>query len=228
MEEKTKDLSTIPTPTTHVVKPEKKNFFKSKWVVLSLITLVLIIISVGTAYYFLNSNKQIACTLEAKLCPDGSSVGRTGPKCEFAACPNITPTPMVTLISTPKMVERVIWDVQKPDLTPTELEIKNAFSTYTVPSSGYKFAIVYLFVSSISADFAKAVGENRFKKDQGPDFKENAIVPTEGTLLFLSKVGQKWNIMTGADQNFCQNIINFPSDILTENLKTYMIGCFPR
>lgn len=31
------------------------------------------------------------CTLEAKICPDGTSVGRTGPSCEFAACalPNI-------------------------------------------------------------------------------------------------------------------------------------------
>jgi hypothetical protein len=28
-----------------------------------------------------------ACTQEAKLCPDGSSVGRTGPNCEFAPCP---------------------------------------------------------------------------------------------------------------------------------------------
>ena len=28
-----------------------------------------------------------ACTQEAKLCPDGSAVGRTGPNCEFAACP---------------------------------------------------------------------------------------------------------------------------------------------
>jgi len=27
------------------------------------------------------------CTLEAKVCPDGSSVGRSGPKCEFTACP---------------------------------------------------------------------------------------------------------------------------------------------
>ena len=27
------------------------------------------------------------CTLEAKLCPDGSAVGRTGPNCEFAPCP---------------------------------------------------------------------------------------------------------------------------------------------
>ncbi len=28
-----------------------------------------------------------ACTLDAKLCPDGSYVGRTGPNCEFAPCP---------------------------------------------------------------------------------------------------------------------------------------------
>ncbi len=29
----------------------------------------------------------VACTLEAKVCPDGSTVGRSGPNCEFAACP---------------------------------------------------------------------------------------------------------------------------------------------
>lgn len=28
-----------------------------------------------------------ACTQEAKICPDGSAVSRTGPNCEFAACP---------------------------------------------------------------------------------------------------------------------------------------------
>ena len=28
-----------------------------------------------------------ACTLDAKICADGSSVGRTGPNCEFANCP---------------------------------------------------------------------------------------------------------------------------------------------
>jgi len=27
-----------------------------------------------------------ACTQEAKVCPDGTSVGRTGPNCEFAPC----------------------------------------------------------------------------------------------------------------------------------------------
>lgn len=36
--------------------------------------------------------EPVACTMEAKICPDGSSVGRSGPKCEFAACPTTKPT----------------------------------------------------------------------------------------------------------------------------------------
>jgi len=34
-----------------------------------------------------NGGNQEQCTLEAMLCPDGSAVGRSGPNCEFAACP---------------------------------------------------------------------------------------------------------------------------------------------
>jgi len=33
------------------------------------------------------------CTEEAKLCPDGSSVGRTVPECKFTACPEESLTP---------------------------------------------------------------------------------------------------------------------------------------
>ena len=32
------------------------------------------------------------CTQEAKLCLDGSAVGRIGPNCEFAACPEVATT----------------------------------------------------------------------------------------------------------------------------------------
>jgi hypothetical protein len=32
------------------------------------------------------SQPLTACTEEAKVCPDGSSVGRQGPNCEFAEC----------------------------------------------------------------------------------------------------------------------------------------------
>ncbi|MDO8466663.1 MAG: hypothetical protein Q7S83_00815 [bacterium] len=30
----------------------------------------------------------VACTMDAKMCADGSYVGRGGPKCEFSKCPN--------------------------------------------------------------------------------------------------------------------------------------------
>lgn len=33
-----------------------------------------------------DENEQIACTMDAMQCPDGSYVGRTGPKCQFV-CP---------------------------------------------------------------------------------------------------------------------------------------------
>ncbi len=32
------------------------------------------------------TNQPVACTQEAKICPDGTSVGRTGANCEFAVC----------------------------------------------------------------------------------------------------------------------------------------------
>jgi hypothetical protein len=42
------------------------------------------------SYFFWSKpaeNDLVYCTQEAKLCPDGSYVGRTGPRCEFSACP---------------------------------------------------------------------------------------------------------------------------------------------
>ncbi len=92
-------------PTQSPVKP--KRAFK-KWLVLGLVLALIIASGIGSLYY-LNSNKQIACTAEAKLCPDGSSVGRTGPKCEFAKCPTITSTPAATVQSTLTASETANW-----------------------------------------------------------------------------------------------------------------------
>jgi hypothetical protein len=36
-----------------------------------------------------DQNQQTACTMEAKVCSDGSAVGRSGPNCEFAECPAV-------------------------------------------------------------------------------------------------------------------------------------------
>lgn len=38
------------------------------------------------------TDKPVFCTMEAKLCPDGSYVSRTGPNCEFAPCPGSGPS----------------------------------------------------------------------------------------------------------------------------------------
>ncbi len=50
------------------------------------------VIGAGVLFFYPHTavTPGVACTMEAKMCPDGSSVGRTGPQCEFAACP--TPT----------------------------------------------------------------------------------------------------------------------------------------
>lgn len=64
------------------------NFMK----LLSLKTFIIIILTViaGAVFFiFYNNNKEAPayCTMEAKLCSDGSYVGRVGSDCEFAACP---------------------------------------------------------------------------------------------------------------------------------------------
>ncbi len=57
-----------------------------------LITILVIAVTAGGIFYFTRKPAERACTLEAKLCPDGSAVGRVGPNCEFAPCPTATGT----------------------------------------------------------------------------------------------------------------------------------------
>ncbi|MCK9352482.1 MAG: Hint domain-containing protein [Candidatus Pacebacteria bacterium] len=54
-----------------------------------------ILLGVGATYAYLTVSPAgpeggVACTMEAKICPDGSSVGRTGPNCEFTPCGKAT------------------------------------------------------------------------------------------------------------------------------------------
>ena len=60
-----------------------------------LVGIVLLLVVLVGGYFATRINlesfpeKGKACTLEAKICPDGTSVGRSGPNCEFAACPSV-------------------------------------------------------------------------------------------------------------------------------------------
>lgn len=48
---------------------------------------IAVVVVVASLYVILNSGQDQACTMDAKICPNGMSVGRTGPNCEFAPCP---------------------------------------------------------------------------------------------------------------------------------------------
>ena len=64
------------------------------------ITFVLIFIVVlAISVFFSHRTKEetgVMCTMDAKLCSDGSQVSRTGPSCEFAECPKGTRSIMDT------------------------------------------------------------------------------------------------------------------------------------
>jgi hypothetical protein len=60
-----------------------------------IIVIVVSLILLGGGFYTYKLSKdagsppeQVLCTMEALQCPDGSFVGRGGPKCEFVKCPD--------------------------------------------------------------------------------------------------------------------------------------------
>lgn len=81
---------------------------KRKRSVSLIILFVVIAVLLGTVSIFVFTTikhktglNTIACTQEAKLCPDGSAVGRTGPNCVFAPCPDTKPNPSPIPAPTP-------------------------------------------------------------------------------------------------------------------------------
>jgi len=97
-------------PSNSVVQPQiQSNQLpqqSQKTNIFSIVVVFLLLLIVSVVSYFLgnitaqkkytfvprtgNDNQDggaVACTMEAKICPDGSSVGRSGPNCEFAPCP---------------------------------------------------------------------------------------------------------------------------------------------
>lgn len=57
-----------------------------------------VILIAGAGYFAWNNFYRLpevgpACTMEAKICPDGTAVGRSGPNCEFAECPVFSGNP---------------------------------------------------------------------------------------------------------------------------------------
>jgi len=58
--------------------------FKSKFLLFALVCIFASVFLLGCT-----SNNPVACTEEAKVCPDSSAVGRVAPDCNFAPCPEL-------------------------------------------------------------------------------------------------------------------------------------------
>jgi len=80
---------------------EKKSEGMNKKVPTALALAILLLVAILAGILFWSAGKLLVensekklkkgskgreCSMEAKICPDGSSVGRTGPNCEFAPC----------------------------------------------------------------------------------------------------------------------------------------------
>lgn len=97
---------TNPTPPvnpTPIVSTPTSPPVKSNSSILKIIILIIIVLILGIILgnYF-NLNQMLsslikpqpkACTMEAKVCPNGTSVSRSGPNCEFSPCPTAIATP---------------------------------------------------------------------------------------------------------------------------------------
>ena len=112
----------------------------------SVILIVLIIVGVlavvgGTYYFFVKKiQKPVGCTQEAKICPDGSAVGRTSPNCEFAECP--TPTPD----------ETADWQIYKNEEYGFELKYPKEWYAYDDKSDEALGITRLAFISTLSQE----------------------------------------------------------------------------
>ena len=120
---------------------------------------------------------QMACTEEAKQCPDGSYVGRTGPKCEFAACPspisNNSGVSGIVLLGPTCPVERIPPDptcADKPystKLVVTTSDQSRVITEFTSDANG-KFSVVlapgeYAIRNAVTANILPYCGHDKFK-----------------------------------------------------------------
>lgn len=114
-----------------------KNLFK----LIAIFTLLLIL---GVASFFAWAsfsdikNEPVACTMEAMQCSDGSYVGRSGPNCEFTACP-----------ATPGFNEELSFSVGKKITLEDGLKVTLA----QINDSRCKEGVVCVWAGEISAQF---------------------------------------------------------------------------
>lgn len=120
-----------------------------------------------------------ACTLEVKICPDGSSVGRTGPKCQFTLCPikiNTSTSSLETFTATSTKLATTT------SITQTTSTLVTLVLPKTIPAKKPQTtSVISLVVSSLQSSISSVVTAvtSPFKK-QTPsviNYYPSSIIP---------------------------------------------------
>lgn len=145
------------------------------------IIIAAIVVALGTIFILAGgrsanapSEEPVACTAEAKLCPDGSAVGRSGPNCEFAPCP------------TPEVSE----DIQAHINSKADLIVVDDPAVYapiaspvTVTGSARGYWYFEASFPIVVVDWNGLIIGEGYATAQG-DWMTEEFVPFEGTITF--------------------------------------------
>src|SRR3989344_3282748 len=129
----------------------------------------------------------VVCTADAKQCPDGSYVGRTGPHCEFK-CPQVEPSPLPAPLPTP---------TPKPTTTPTptptpvplptpvfDFSLSNGGATTVVQGQSVQNTITATLVSGVTQPVSFVV--SGLPQGASVNFSRISCSPTCGSTLTIT------------------------------------------
>lgn len=149
------------------------------------------------------SKEPVACTEEAKLCSDGSYVGRSGPNCEFDACPKED----LIIIENPRANEIILSPLLVKGKTRGTWFFEASFPVRLLDGNGKQIAITV----------AQAKGE----------WMTENFVPFEATIIFQTPETEKGTLVLEKDNpsGLPENADELRIPILFNILKQEVKGC---
>ena len=99
---------------------------------------VAIFVGIVVWFQFFAEKEAVFCTQEAKLCSDGSYVGRTGPKCEFSVCPKED----LIIVQSPMAFEKISSPLTVKGMARGTWFFEASFPVRLVDENGKELAVI--------------------------------------------------------------------------------------